>query len=277
MNRGTLYGVGVGPGDPELLTLKAVRILSQTKYIAFPGAVKEETLAYRIVEPVLENLPVMRGLGEYNCEDTSGKTISEKATSEESTSRKDLQGKCTASGSLIGKKVFIPCPVKMTKNRVVLDQQYDEAAKKITDILEQGEDVAFLTIGDPTIYATYMYVHQRVEKAGFKAQIISGIPSFCAAAARLDISISERADMIHVVPASYDLSDALQLPGTKILMKSASKMKEVKEQLIAHGGETYMVENCCLEGERVFRSAEEIDENANYLSLIIVKDQPKSE
>ncbi len=227
IKKGTLYGVGVGPGDPELLTLKAHRIINETGYIAFPGKVKEETLAYQIVEPVL----------------------AEKEN-----------------------KTYISCPVVMTKDRAVLDKNYNLAAEKIAEVLAEGEDVAFLTLGDPTIYATYMYIHQRVEALGYHAEIINGIPSFCAAAARLDISISERADMIHVVPASYELKDALKLPGTKILMKSASKMGEVKEELIRHGAQTYMVENCCMENERVFRSAEEIDENAKYLSLIIVKE-----
>ena len=54
--RGTLYGVGVGPGDPELLTLKAVRIIRENDVIAVPGEVKENTVAYNIVKPVIENL-----------------------------------------------------------------------------------------------------------------------------------------------------------------------------------------------------------------------------
>lgn len=224
---GILYGVGVGPGDPELLTLKACRIINENKYIAYPGKVKEDTLCYKIAEPVI----------------------------------KEPQ-----------EKIYISCHVQMTKDRKILDRSYDLAAASIIEILEKGENVVFLTLGDPTVYATYIYVHDRVKKAGCRAEIISGVPSFCAAAAKLDISLAERSQMLHVVPASYKIEEVLSLTGTKILMKSASKLKDVKESLLKYDGEVYMVENCGLENERIFRSAEEIDENAGYLSLIIVKE-----
>ena len=226
-NKGTLYGVGVGPGDPELLTLKALRLINENTYIAFPGKVKEETVAYQIIEPVA----------------------------------KDLES-----------KIFLDCYVEMTKDRQVLDHNYDLAAKKITDVLDQGENVVFLTIGDPTVYATYMYIHQRVEKAGYPVEIISGITSFCAAAARLGISLAERSEMLHIIPSSYQIDEALAMSGTKVLMKAASRMGDVKEKLEQMDCQVAMVENCGMPTERVFRSAKEIDENAGYLSLIIVKD-----
>lgn len=227
MKKGKLYGVGVGPGDPEMVTLKALRIINACSYIAYPGKVKEETYAYQIIAPIAENLD---------------------------------------------KKVFLDCYVEMTKDRVILDRNYDGAAEKIAAVLATGEDVAFITIGDPTLYATYMYIHQRIENMGYQAELISGIPSFCAAAARMDVSLVERSEQLHVIPSSYQIEEALKLPGTKVLMKAASKLKEVKQQLMALDAEVYMVENCGMETERIFRSAAEIDENAGYLSLIIVKD-----
>lgn len=227
MKKGKLYGVGVGPGDPELVTLKALRVINACSYIAYPGKVKEETYAYQIIAPIAENLD---------------------------------------------KKVFLDCYVEMTKDRVILDRNYDGAAEKIAAVLATGEDVAFITIGDPTLYATYMYIHQRIENMGYQAELISGIPSFCAAAARMDVSLVERSEQLHVIPSSYQIEEALKLPGTKVLMKAASKLKEVKQQLMALDAEVYMVENCGMETERIFRSAAEIDENAGYLSLIIVKD-----
>ena len=227
---GILYGIGVGTGDPEDITLKAQRIISETDYIAIPGDIKEETIAYRIIEPVVDNLQ---------------------------------------------DKTYIYCPVKMTKDPVQLNRDYDSAAGKIAEVLNRGENVAFLTIGDPTIYATYMYIHQRVEKLGYKAQIISGIPSFCAAAAALDISLSERSDQLHIIPSSYDIEASLDYPGNKILMKAASHMADVKKLLLERDADVYMVENCGMENQRIFRSAAEIDENAGYLSVVIVKDKHK--
>ena len=230
--KGILYGVGVGPGDPELLTLKAWRLINENKYIAYPGKCKEDTLAYRIIESVAER---------------------------------------------IEEKEFLSCYVEMTKEKEKLNENYWLIAEKIEEVLDKGENVVFLTLGDPTIYATYMYVHQLVEKSGYKTEIVNGVPSFCAAAARIGISLAERSEQLHIVPASYQIEDALLLPGNKILMKSASRLGEVKKLLIERSDEVYMVENCGMENERIFYSAEEIDERAGYLSLIVVKEKQEEE
>lgn len=225
--KGILFGVGVGPGDPEMLTLKAVRTIRENEIIAVPGAAKEETVAYQIVKPVIDDL---------DC------------------------------------KTVLEIPIVMTKDRAQLDAQYDAAAMRIQSCLDQGKNVVFLTLGDPTVYATYMYVHQRVQAAGYPTEIISGIPSFCAVAARLNMSLVERSEMLHVIPSSYQIADSLKLPGTKVLMKAASKMKEVKAQLLEMNSQVVMIENCGMKNEKIYRSAEEIDENAGYYSLIIVKE-----
>lgn len=225
---GKLIGVGVGPGDPELVTLKACRYINETRYIAFPGLVKEENQAYKIVESLIEEPE---------------------------------------------SKIFIDCYVQMTKDRAVLDMNYDKAAAKLMDILDKGENVVMLTIGDPTIYATYMYIHERIAAKGYDTEIVSGIPSFCAAAARLQISLCEREQQLHIIPSSYDIEDALCLPGNKVLMKAASRLKEVREQLIDYSGDTFMIEKCGMKEERIFKSAGEIDPEAGYLSVIIVKDK----
>ncbi len=224
---GILYGVGVGPGDPENITIKALKIINQTKYLAFPGNKPEETLCVKIAIPVMDSPE---------------------------------------------KKEYIACPVTMTKDKAVLEADYEAIRDKIVPILERGEDVAFLNLGDPTVYATYMYVHKKVEEAGFEARIINGITSFCAAAARLDISLGMRNEIIHIIPGSYDIETVLQYPGTKVLMKSASKMDYVKKTLVEKGLTAMMVENCGLENERIFLTAKEIDEEAGYMSLIIVRD-----
>ena len=161
----------------------------------------------------------------------------------------------------------------MTKDKAILSKNYDVAAKIITDILDRGENVVYLTLGDPTIYSTYMYVHQRVEKAGYEVEIVNGVPSFCAAASRLGISLCERSEELHVIPSSYDLEDNLSLPGTKILMKAASKLPDIKNKVRELDNQAYMVENCCMESEKIYKNVEEFDDKAGYLSLIIVKEK----
>ena len=80
-----------------------------------------------------------------------------------------------------------------------------------------------LTIGDPSVYSTYMYIHKRVMQAGFTAVMISGVPSFCAAAARLGISLGEMMDEIHIIPASYDVRGTVGYGGTCVYMKSGKE------------------------------------------------------
>ena len=225
---GKLYGIGVGPGDPELLTLKAVRIIRESEVIAVPGTVKEESVAYKIVKQAVPELD---------------------------------------------EKEIIAVPMPMTKDKALLEESHEKGAKMVEEILDSGRNVAFLTLGDPTVYATYIYIHKRVEKAGYDTEIISGITSFCAVAARLNIGLVEKAEPLHVIPASYQIEDALKLPGTKVLMKAGKKMKSVKETLKAMPDcQVMMIENCGMENEKIYRSADEIDENAGYYSLIIVKE-----
>ncbi|KAB1439900.1 precorrin-2 C(20)-methyltransferase [Candidatus Galacturonibacter soehngenii] len=224
---GILYGVGVGPGDPELLTLKAVNVIKNSDIILVPGDVVENSVAYKIATGAL-----------------------------------DLQDK---------KLVAISMP--MTKDKTVLEKAHDEAAKCIMEYLNDNMQVAFLTLGDPCIYSTYIYVHKRILAKGYTAKIISGIPSFCAAAALVNDSLVEKSEPLHILPASYDIEEALKLSGTKVLMKSGKKMANVKKELKEHDYNVVMIENCGMEQEKVYYGAENIDENAGYYSLIIAKDR----
>ncbi len=228
MNRGTLYGVGVGSGDPELLTMKAVRVIREADVVAIPAETPESCVAYRIAAGAVGEI-----------------------------SRKELL--CVA--------------MPMTKDRALLEKSHDEGARRVMACLDAGKNVAFLTLGDVAVYSTYLYIHKRVAAAGYETELVSGIPSFCAAAAVLGIGLAETKEPLHIIPATYGVEEALELPGTKVLMKSGKKLGAVKEALLRSGCEAYMVENCGMEGQRVFRSAEEIDESAGYYSLLIVKEE----
>lgn len=228
MKKGTLYGVGIGPGDPELLTLKAVRLIRDAQVIALPGKEGKETVAYRIAVqavPELEN------------------------------------------------KHLLAVDMPMTKDQEALRESHRLAACAVEQELDKGNDVAFLTLGDPTVYSTYLYVHKRVKEDGYATKIVSGVTSFCAASAELDIGLVENSQQLHVIPASYQIEEALRLPGTKVLMKAGRKMKQVREILREMDADVLMVENCGMEGQSVFRNAEEIPETAGYYSLIVVKEK----
>lgn len=150
-NIGVLYGIGVGPGDPELMTLKAINTIKACDIIAIPAVSKEECYAYSIVQ------------------------------------------------------------------------------------------------------------------------------SFCAAAARLGISLGEMMDEIHIIPASYDVRDTVGYGGTCVYMKFGKKLAELIEVLRTGDAirkkkmTVYGVTNCGMESERVYRGLDELTEAKGYLTIVIVK------
>ena len=225
--KGKLYGVGVGPGDPELLTLKALRLIKEADIIALPGESPRDTVAYKIV------------LGAYP----------------------ELEN-----------KNLLAVPMPMTKDPAILEKSHQEGTDAVASCLDEGKNVVFLTLGDPTVYSTYIYIHKRIAARGYETEIISGITSFCAVAAKLNMSLVEKAEPLHVIPASYQIEESITLPGTKVLMKAGSKMKDVKEQMKKANAKGMMIENCGMPDERIYERIEDIPDTAGYYSLIIVKE-----
>jgi precorrin-2/cobalt-factor-2 C20-methyltransferase len=226
---GKLFGVGVGPGDPELLTLKAVRTISEAEVIALPKTDSQNITALQIVEPVI---------------DLSDKEIIE---------------------------IYLP----MTRDKDVLNNSHQNAVQQLMEILQQDKNIAFLTLGDPSIYSTYIYLHERVLLEGFAAELIAGVPSFCAVAAKLNQALCKGSEPLHLIPASYKGSgDYLNWPGTKILMKSGKALAKVIDALEEKAllGCSSMVERCGMEGEQIYRDLAQIDTGKSYFSTIVVKE-----
>ena len=78
------------------------------------------------------------------------------------------------------------------------------------------------------MYSTGIYIYKRLKKMGYQGEIFSGIPSFCAAAARLEISLVENRQELHVLPVSYGIEEKLKLPGAKVLMTTGKKWRRSK-------------------------------------------------
>lgn len=103
------------------------------------------------------------------------------------------------------------------------------------------------------------------------------VPLFCAAAARLGISLGEMMDEIHIIPASYDVRDTVGYGGTCVYMKSGKKLAELIEVLRTGDAirkkkmTVYGVTNCGMESERVYRGLDELTEAKGYLTIVIVK------
>ncbi len=224
---GVLYGVGVGPGDPELMTLKAVRLIRETDVIALPGKEPTETMAYRI-----------------------------------------------AAGAVpeIRDKELVAVHMPMVHDKEEQERYHRRGAVVLEEYLKAGRDVVFLTLGDVTIYSTFTYLQRMVEADGYVCRLINGIPSFCAAAARLEMSLGLWQEQIHIYPAVHNLTGELAGEGTVVLMKSGNRMEEVKNLLHCSGRDAVMVENCGMPNEKVYFHVDEIPDSAGYFSLIISKE-----
>ena len=172
----------------------------------------------------------------------------------------------------IADKTLIPICFPMVKDRQLIDEEHKKGAKLIETYLDQGKNVVFITLGDSTIYCTFSYIQHYLEADGYPVKLVNGIPSFCAAAARLNISLTEWDEPLHVIPASHSRKEKLDLPGTYVLMKSASYMKDIKALLKKSGKNVQCVENCGMDNEKTYRSVDEIPDEAGYFSLIIAKE-----
>ena len=224
--RGKVFCIGVGPGDPELMTLKAVRLIKEKDIILLPGKEPKETVAYRIA---VQSVPELED------------------------------------------KELVAIDMPMTKDQEILKEAHRKGAELIESYLDQGRDACFLTIGDPTIYCTFTYLQTILNKDGYETEFISGIPSFCAAAARLNIPIAEWEEPIHILPAAHNLGNELEYEGNYVIMKTGSHMGEVKKMIRKSGREARMVLNCGMKDERVYSSTDEIPDDSGYFSLIIAK------
>ena len=145
-------------------------------------------------------------------------------------------------------------------------------ARTIESFLDEGIDVACPVLGDPSIYSTYGYLRAALVADGYEASMVSGVPSFCAAAAELGMSLVEGDECLQVVPVRRGLQPELfSGPGSYVLMKVGSCLQDVKDCLSAAGLEACAVERCGMEDERVYRGADRIPDEADYLTLVIAR------
>ena len=232
MNRGVFYSVGVGPGDPELITLKAVRALEKCPVIAAPQTKSGEMLALSIARRAVN----------------------------------------------LDEKEILPLHFTMSRDRAAQHAAHVKAAELVENRLDEGKDVAMLNLGDVSIYATASYLVEILEEKGYTTRMIPGVTSFCAVAARLNISLTEMNTPLHIVPGSDSraLSDTLSMQGTKVLMKSGRQLPAVLDELKRVGKleQSAMVCNCGLPDEQVYTDLSNYpdQQTAGYFATIIVRE-----
>ena len=230
MTRGVCWGVGVGPGDPELITLKAARVLERCPVIAAPRTQSGEMLALDIVRGAV---------------DLSGKTI-------------------------------LPLAFTMSQDKAVLQASHEAAADAVQAHLDRGEDVAMPNLGDVSIYATWGYVMQVLEGRGYETVMIPGVPSFCAAAARLNATLVSWGSPLHIIPVGKGpVAPLVEQPGGKVLMKAGRGLSEIAQALGRTGqlDRAALVEDCGLPTERVWTDWDRLPQDVGYFATVIVKEE----
>lgn len=229
VKRGTFYAVGVGPGDPELLTLKACRTLEACPVVAAPRTRSGGMLA----------LDIARGAVDLT------------------------------------EKEILPLDLTMAVALSGRQEAHDLAAEEIARRLTQGQDVAMAVLGDVAVYASCTPLIDRLEAQGFDCVMVPGVTSFSAAAARLGISLTETDRPLAIVPGNVELDEnAMNFPGSKVLMKSGIHLDEVRSALEAQGmlDRAALVANCGLPEELVSKNLRELPERLSYFTTIIVKE-----
>ena len=221
---GKFYGVGVGPGDPELMTVKAINTIKECSVIAFPGEAVKDAVAYNIANKMVPEI-----------------------------------------------KILLPLKMPMSADRELISKAHSEAADKIEKYLIKGEDVAFLVLGDVTIYSTYMYLKSIVDEHGFKSEIVSGIPSFCAAAAVSGISLCQWDENVVIIPSRHKIPDRFEEGKNYVLMKAGSRLSDICARVRESQREAVCVENCGMENERIYIGVDNIPDKAGYYSIVIIK------
>lgn len=226
-SKGKLFGVSVGPGDPELITVKAQRVIAACPVIACVQTKGEHTLALSIAE-----------------------------------------GTCDMTG-----KQILELPFTMKRDEATRMDNHKEHAKALSAVLDEGKDIAMLTLGDISVFSTFIYLKDLLEPE-YEIEMIPGVTSFCASAARLGTPLTGLNVPLHIVPASgISLDDALGLPGYKVLMKSASQLEEVLVTLNERGlaEKSSLVQNCGLPNEGVYHDINDPAINSSYFTTIIVE------
>jgi precorrin-2/cobalt-factor-2 C20-methyltransferase len=235
MSSGTLFGIGVGPGDPELMTVKAVRVLRAAKVVAFfakRGKIgNAEATARAFIDPNAERLALCYP---YTTE----------------VSPRD--------------------PTYVTAMRAF----YDESAACIHARLAAGMDVAVLCEGDPMFYGSYMYLHDRLAKQ-HRCQVIPGITSFagCAAGAGLPLVSTDR--VFSIIPATLpeeELEAKLRTVDAAAIIKLGRHYKKVRRVLdrLERSEHAMYFEHGTTEREVAIPLRNKTDDTSLYFALIIV-------
>jgi precorrin-2/cobalt-factor-2 C20-methyltransferase len=229
---GTFYGVGVGPGDPELITRKAERVLAAVDWIFLPAGVKGRAgFARRIVEPL--GIPASK---------------------------------------------FRPVTLCMARDRGADRKTYRRAVEEIVTELRRGKSAAWITEGDPLFYSTFLHVYEELRRfPDVTIEIVPGVTSASAAAARAGLTAARLDEKVAIVPATYGVE---RLPAllddfaTVFLLKVNCVFRRLLEVLatLPRPVQAVYVEQVGTPAERIVEDLQSLRwEELPYFSLVILR------
>jgi precorrin-2/cobalt-factor-2 C20-methyltransferase len=231
---GRLYAVGVGPGDPELLTLKAYHVLSQVPVIFVP---KKTEQSESIAESIIGNLVP------------------------------EIEAKIVA--------LVLP----MLRDKQRLKEYWHQAADTIWHYLKEGKDCAFVNVGDPLLYGTFIHIWETLQNIHpeIEVEVIPGISSINAAAARTVIPLASDDECIAIISGNREdeiIKETLKNFDTVVFMK----MNNVFDKLLIILEEMNLMEKCVYvkrcttqEEEIIWDISQLKGEKVDYFSLLIVR------
>lgn len=229
--KGKFYGIGVGPGDPELITLKAISAIEKADVLICPDAGNgKKSIALEIGEAYV------------------------KATTER-----------------------VPMTFPMVYDEEVLNKSWEDNAVEIESYINQGKNVAFITLGDPGVFSTFMYIVPFLVEKGIEIETIPGVTSFSAVASTMNLPICLWEETFTVVPLQKDITSArtaIENSDNVIIMKPSHANKALAELLIEKGldDKFVMISKVSTDRQNIVRDINVLkDEKVPYMSTIIVK------
>ncbi|QUH04436.1 precorrin-2 C(20)-methyltransferase [Saccharopolyspora erythraea] len=234
-HKGTLYGVGLGPGDPELVTVKAARLIESAEVVAYHCARHGRSIARSVAEPYLRP-----------------SQIEERLVYPVTTETTDHPGGYQGA----------------------IDEFYERAAARLAEHLDAGRDVVLLAEGDPLFYGSYMHMHKRLA-GRFEAHVVPGVTSVSAASAVLGSPLAERDEVLTVLPGTLApevLAERLVSTDAAAVLKLGRTFDGVRQALEDAGrlDQAWYVERATTEKQRVEPLAEVDPESVPYFSLALL-------
>ncbi|MFF2042105.1 precorrin-2 C(20)-methyltransferase [Kitasatospora sp. NPDC058170] len=232
---GRLYGVGLGPGDPSLVTVRAAELIGKADVVAYHSARHGRSIARSIAERYL-------------------------------------------AGGQIEEKLVYPITVETTDHpggyRGALDDFYEEAAARLAAHLDAGRDVVVLAEGDPLFYGSYQHMHKRLAHR-YPTEVVPGVTSVSAAAARLGQPLTEAEETLTVIPGTLpeeELTARIASADSAVIMKLGRTFPAVRRALERAGrlADAQYVERAFMEGERVVPLASVEAGTVPYFSVVVL-------